>query len=92
MHLHSRQRPSFGLQGGARNDNSTFEAEVAALRKNVVSKKSKGVYSGSMVKFVQWLLENKRDLVHPEFGALYDLSVSKIKFIKTALQNAQMIQ
>ena len=33
MHLHSRQRPSFGLQGGARNDNSTFEAEVAALRK-----------------------------------------------------------
>ena len=88
MHLHSRQRPSFGLQGGARNDNSTFEAEVAALRKNVVSKKSKGVYSGSMVKFVQWLLENKRDLVHPEFGALYDLSVSKIKFIKTALQNA----
>jgi len=76
------------LKGGARGDTSSFEEEVAAMRNNLVSKKSKGVYNGSMLKFLPWMVENKRELVNPEFALRYDLAGNKKLFLKTALQNA----
>ena len=61
----------YGLKGGARDDPvapSDADFQVPALRQNLVGKKSQGIYGNSMVKFLIWLLENKPELVDPEFA------------------------
>ena len=41
-----------------------------------------------MLKFLPWMVENKRELVNPEFALRYDLAGNKKLVLKTALQNA----
>ena len=41
-----------------------------------------------MLKFLPWMVENKRELVNPEFALRYDLAGNKKFFLKAALQNA----
>jgi len=81
----------YGLKGGARDDPvapSDADFQVPALRQNLVGKKSRGIYGNSMVKFLIWLLENKPELVDPEFALSASAARNKRAFIKKVLHNA----
>ena len=43
------------------------QEEIQGLRDNVISQRSRSVYTNSTVKFVEWLLEHKPELITEEF-------------------------
>ncbi len=47
-----------------------LEAEVARLRANVVTDKSKAIYLYSNAEFIEWLFYNKQELLTTEFISL----------------------
>ena len=64
-----------------------LESEVADLRANVVKKVSCGIYSNSLIKFLAWLYENKREILTPECASGADTAVNKRNYFKTVLKN-----
>ena len=64
-----------------------LESEVADLRANVVKKVSRGIYSNSLIKFLAWLYENKREILTPECASGADTAVNKRNYFKTVLKN-----
>ena len=92
-----------GLKGGARSprrrnnniekqftelDLQDLEEQVAAIRANTVSARSRRIYINSSVKFVTWLLANKKQLLNDEFVYLAGEAPNKKVFIKSVIVNA----
>ena len=48
-------------------DLQDLEEQVAAIRANTVSARSRRIHINSSVKFVTWLLANKKQLLNDEF-------------------------
>ena len=65
-----------------------LEIEVADLRANVVKKVSRGIYSNSLIKFLAWLYENKREILTLECAAGADTAVNRRNYFKTVLKKS----
>jgi hypothetical protein len=69
----------------------TREERVAAIKENVVSKKSRYIYIQSMVKFIAYLYKENRSLLVPNFESMIEFSAEGEPIqdsIKAILENS----
>eukprot|EP00644_Phytophthora_capsici_P000270 jgi/Phyca11/99952/e_gw1.4.1039.1 len=69
----------------------TLEAEVTSARASTISSNSRASYLNSTVRFLQWVLKNKRELINENFANTIVLDakgIAKKESIKVALSSA----
>ena len=49
-----------------------LEASVEAIRENTISKKSRKMYTSSMIRLLQWLYVNRKEVLTKEFRELME--------------------
>gem|GEM_PF-6093841 len=53
-------------------DEAALEASVEAIRENTISKKSRKMYTSSMIRLLQWLYVNRKEVLTKEFRELME--------------------
>ncbi|EKX33384.1 hypothetical protein GUITHDRAFT_118688 [Guillardia theta CCMP2712] len=57
-------------------DEAALEASVEAIRENTISKKSRKMYTSSMIRLLQWLYVNRKEVLTKEFRELMEDKIS----------------